>query len=122
MTCWEKSESWRNPNRIAQVVQNLIGNAFKFSESGTVVTVEVRSIEESVEIAVRDQGLGIKESELPNVFGAFEPTSTRATAGERGAGLGLAICEKIVDAHGGRISVTSVEGEGTRFAFTLPVG
>jgi two-component system sensor histidine kinase/response regulator len=105
--------------RIRQVLNNLLGNAVKFSNPGTTVRLEVRRIEGGVEFAVRDEGQGIKADELPLLFGAFQRTSTKPTGGEHSSGLGLCICKKIVEAHGGRISVESEIGKGSRFAFTL---
>lgn len=76
---------------------------------------------ERVVTRVSDRGPGISSEELPQVFKAFTKTSVKPVGGEKGAGLGLAIAKKIVEAHGGEIAVTSVRGEGTTFLFTLPV-
>jgi len=105
--------------RVSQVLNNLLGNAVKFSNPGTTVTLEVRRVDGCVEFAVRDEGQGIKADELPSLFRAFQRTSTRPTGGEGSSGLGLCICKKIVEAHGGRIGVESELGKGSRFAFTL---
>jgi signal transduction histidine kinase len=106
-------------DRVRQVLNNLLGNAFKFSHPGTAVTLEVRRVERGIEFAVRDEGQGIKADEVPLLFGAFQRTSTKPTGGEESSGLGLSICKKIVEAHGGWISVESEIGKGSRFAFTL---
>jgi signal transduction histidine kinase len=72
---------------------------------------------------VQDTGQGIAPEDLPKLFGRFEQSaSAKATKGERGTGLGLAIAKKLVELHGGRITVQSVQGKGSRFAFTIPVG
>jgi signal transduction histidine kinase len=110
-----------DPGRIQQVMNNLIGNAFKFSHSGTTVTVQVRQNHDRVEIAVIDQGQGIKPGEVGNVFSEFTRASTRATAGERGTGLGLSICKRLVELHGGHIGAESETGRGSRFYFQLPL-
>lgn len=107
-------------NRIAQVVDNLISNAIKFSQPDTTVTVCVRTSDEGAEVAVADQGQGIPEEERDQLFKPFARTTVRATAGEKSTGLGLAICKKIVDAHGGRIWVDSEVGKGSTFCFRLP--
>jgi signal transduction histidine kinase len=107
-------------DRILQVLDNLVSNAIKFSDSGTRVDVVVESTDESVVVSVRDRGQGIPEAEQERLFRPFSRTSVKATAGEESTGLGLAICRKIVEAHGGRISVQSEPGKGSVFAFSLP--
>jgi signal transduction histidine kinase len=109
-----------DPQRIEQVLNNLIGNAFKFSHSGTVVRLSVRRIDGGVEFAVSDQGLGIREDEQDRIFGEFEKMSNRPTANETSTGLGLSICKRIVELHHGYIGVESEHGVGSRFYFTLP--
>ncbi len=113
--------TWRfDPSRTAQVLDNLVSNAFKFSFPGTEVRLSARVVDDALEFSVADQGQGIPEAELGQVFGEFCQTSTRSTAGERGAGLGLAICRRIVELHGGDLSVTSEVGTGSCFSFRLP--
>jgi signal transduction histidine kinase len=112
-------EVFFDEERVRQVLNNLLGNAVKFSNPGTTVTLEVRRVEGGMEFAVRDEGQGIKEDELPLLFGAFQRTSTKPTGGEGSSGLGLCICKKIVEAHGGWIGVESEIGKGSRFVFTL---
>jgi signal transduction histidine kinase len=106
--------------RIEQVLDNLIMNAVKFSPLHSVITVSVSREAERVVTRVTDRGAGIAADELPQVFTAFKKTSVTPVGGEKGAGLGLAIAKKIVEAHGGEIGVTSVRGAGTTFSFTLP--
>jgi len=110
-----------DPERISQVLNNLIGNAFKFSYSETTVMVQVRLHRAGVEFAVIDQGQGIRPEEIAAIFGAFQKTSTKSTAGEQSTGLGLAISKRIVELHGSQIEVTSEYGRGSRFSFTLPL-
>ena len=110
-----------DPDRIEQVLNNLIGNAVKFSVSGTTVRLEVQCREREIEFTVSDEGLGINRQEISGLFGEFQQTSTKATAGEHGSGLGLAICKRLVALHGGTIDVESETGKGSRFSFTLPV-
>jgi signal transduction histidine kinase len=102
------------------VLNNLLGNAFKFSRSGTTVTLAVTTAGDELEFSVADEGLGIPEKELATVFGDFTKTTTRATSGEHGSGLGLAICRRIVSLHGGEIHVESEVNVGSRFYFRLP--
>jgi len=111
-----------DPDRIQQVMNNLLSNAFKFSHGGTTVTIRVaKSQPDAIEVSVIDQGQGIKADELNKVFRAFQRTSTQATAGEHSTGLGLAICKRIIELSGGRIGVESVYGTGSRFYFFLPL-
>lgn len=104
--------------RIDQVFANLISNAFKFTPEGGAVELGARCHEDEIRFSVRDTGYGIDEERLPRLFERFWQADDQA---DRGAGLGLAICKGIVDAHGGRIWAESVSGEGSTFSFTLPV-
>ena len=110
-----------DPERINQVLTNLITNAIKFSYPGTVILVKARREDDSVHISVQDQGQGIPEDEISKIFQDFGRTSVRPTAGEKSTGLGLAICKRMVEAHGGSIWVKSKAGEGSIFTFSLPV-
>ncbi|MDP8980729.1 MAG: HAMP domain-containing histidine kinase [Acidobacteriota bacterium] len=106
--------------KIAQVLNNLISNAVKFSLPGSAVEVRAAAADGGVRIEVRDEGPGIPEGERGKLFEPFVRTSVRSTAGERSTGLGLAIVRKIVEGHGGRIWVESQVGVGSVFIFTLP--
>jgi signal transduction histidine kinase len=110
-----------DPQRIEQVLTNLISNAFKFSESGTTVTVGAAVLEAGdLLIEVRDQGQGIQPSELEEIFAPFQKGSSRPTRDEPSSGLGLSICKRIVELHSGRIAAESTPGVGSRFYFVLP--
>jgi signal transduction histidine kinase len=106
--------------KIAQVLNNLITNAVKFSEPGTQVTVRAVAESGGILISVRDQGPGIPETERDKLFRPFGKTSVRSTGGESSTGLGLAIVRKIVEGHGGRIWLESEVGKGSAFFFTIP--
>ena len=110
-----------DPERISQVLNNLVSNAIKFSHSDTTVTLGAEKKENEVEVFVSDQGQGIPEDELHSLFFDFTRTSVRPTAGEKSTGLGLAIVKRLVEAHGGKVGVKSKVGEGSTFFFTLPV-
>jgi signal transduction histidine kinase len=110
-----------DPQRIEQVLNNLIGNAFKFSHSGTTVTVRVRRVKDAIQFSVIDEGQGIRADEIDKVFGEFQRVSTQPTAAEHSTGLGLSICKRIVGLHDGQIGVESEVGVGSRFTFTLPL-
>ena len=109
-----------DPGKIEQVLNNLISNAIKFSAPGTAVTVQASRVNDSVVVSVRDHGQGIPAEELDKLFKPFGKTTVRSTAGEKSTGLGLAICRKIVEGHGGRIWAESEVGKGSTFSFSLP--
>ena len=104
--------------RLLQVLSNLIGNALKFSDRGTVSLLAWQEAGE-VRACVADQGKGIAPDELPRVFERYFQGPHGPTA--LGAGLGLSIARGIVEAHGGRIWVESREGQGSRFRVELPL-
>jgi two-component system phosphate regulon sensor histidine kinase PhoR len=109
-----------DPQRIGQVVSNLVGNALKFTSRGGSVTVALRPIPNGAQIEVRDTGVGIDPSEMPRIFERFYRGSLANEARGSGSGLGLAIVKSIVDLHAGRITVESRLGAGTTFVVTLP--
>jgi signal transduction histidine kinase len=110
------------PARLTQALLNLVGNAIKYTPAAGRVVVSVRTDTEPGAVVVRitDTGIGIPTASLPYVFDKFYRVKSAATQGIPGTGLGLAITRSIVEAHGGRIWVDSVEGRGTTFAFSLP--
>ena len=114
-----------DPDRIAQVLHNLLVNAFRHTPSGGSVTVQASATGDAVEIAVADTGEGIAQEDLPHIFDRFwRADRSRARDGRRsgGAGLGLSIAKSLVEAHGGRIWAESTSGgEGATFRFTLPL-
>jgi signal transduction histidine kinase len=110
-----------DPQRISQVLSNLLDNALRHSPEGGTVTIRASREEDTVRVDVEDQGPGLKPNELSQVFERFyrgDKARSRATGG---AGLGLAIVKQLVEAHGGRVWVESTEGHGATFSFTLPV-
>ncbi len=115
------SDSFFDADRMRQVVDNLLTNAIKFSVSGTTVHLACRQTERAVEIAVSDQGPGIPSEDIDKLFGTFQTLGNQPTGGEKSTGLGLAIVKKIIDAHGGEITVDSEVGRGTTFAVHIPL-
>ncbi len=109
-----------DPQRIGQVMTNLVGNAIKFTDPGGSVTVQVAPAVDGARIEVRDTGVGIEPAELPRIFERFYRGSLANEARGSGSGLGLAIVKSIVDMHGGTVEVTSALGAGTTFVVTLP--
>jgi len=108
-------------DKVEQVLSNLVSNALKFSAPGTAVTVLVSRVDGNVVVSVRDQGQGIPTEEFDELFKPFGRTSVHGTAGEKSTGLGLAICRRIIEGHGGRIWAESEFGKGSVFSFSLPV-
>lgn len=109
-----------DPERINEVLGNLLSNAFKFTPSGGRVDLEVERDEDGVTMRVRDTGAGIPATEVAYVFEKFYQADNQTT-GIKGTGLGLAIAKGIVTAHGGTIGVESTVGVGTTFTLHLPV-
>jgi signal transduction histidine kinase len=108
-------------NKINQVLNNLISNAIKYSESNTKIIIKAYRIDGHFKVDVIDQGKGIQKNELDNLFKAYKTTSTVGTAGEKSTGLGLLIVKKIVEAHGGKTGVVSELNSGSIFSFVLPL-
>lgn len=113
-----------DPYRLQQVLSNLLGNAMKFTSAGGRVVLSARlTSQERVEtgsavyFAVSDTGPGILPEELPHIFDWFWRSPRR---GRRGAGLGLGIAKRLIEAHGGQLTVVSVPGQGTTFWFSVP--
>lgn len=106
--------------KINQVLNNLIENAIKFSNTGTEINVRVIDSNGFITTEVIDQGAGIKDEEIVKLFKEFSTTSTKSTGQESSSGLGLAICKKIIETHGGTISVRSEAEKGSIFFFTIP--
>jgi len=104
-----------DPDRLSEIVINLVSNALRAVEGGGTVTVAASRTDVDFILEVRDTGIGIKEEEQPLIFERFYKTSTG------GLGLGLAIVRELVDAHGGSIGVQSAYGAGTLFTVRLPL-
>jgi len=110
---------WADPDQLAQVFQNLVGNALKFHDLAPPrVHVSAEREKDGWRFSVRDDGIGIDPAHAERIFVIFERLHTRAEY--PGTGLGLAISKKIVERHGGRIGVNSAPGQGSTFYFTLP--
>jgi len=109
-----------DPDRVSEVLGNLLSNAFKFTERGGMVELLAGSTEDAVQFIVRDTGVGIPPLQLQHVFEKFYQADNQGAASAPGTGLGLAIAKEIVEAHRGQISCDSVLGEGTTFTLLLP--
>jgi signal transduction histidine kinase len=109
-----------DPQRVGQIVTNLVGNAIKFTPRGGSVTVGLAAHRDGARIDVSDTGVGIDASELPRIFDRFYRGSRANEARGSGSGLGLAIVRSIVDMHRGTVTVDSRLGSGSRFSVYLP--
>jgi signal transduction histidine kinase len=107
-------------DRVGEVLDNLLSNAFKFTTSGGTVELRTERVADGVRFAVRDTGVGIPAAQIPKLFQKFYQADNQKGASAKGTGLGLAISKEIVEAHGGTISCTSTPGVGTEFTVTLP--
>ncbi len=107
--------------RLRQVIDNLLGNAIKYSPDGGRITVGGLADTTEVTLFVRDEGIGIKESDQERVFDRFYRVEDKLSRRTQGTGLGLYLAKAVIEAHGGRIWVASEPGHGSTFAFSLPV-
>ncbi len=110
-----------DPQRIGQVLSNLLGNALRYSPAGGTITVRARRMEEVVRVDVIDQGPGLAPDELSLVFERFYRGDKARSRTTGGVGLGLAIVKQLVEAHGGRVWAEGGTGEGATLSFTLPL-
>jgi signal transduction histidine kinase/ligand-binding sensor domain-containing protein/DNA-binding response OmpR family regulator len=118
-----------DPTRLRQVLVNLVGNAFKFTNRGSVALRVERRPEDQLDgagpnmirFSVHDTGIGIASEALPRLFQKFEQADSTTTRRYGGTGLGLAICRQLVELMGGWIGVESIEGEGSVFTFVVPL-
>ncbi|HEY7599387.1 MAG TPA: HAMP domain-containing sensor histidine kinase [Candidatus Limnocylindrales bacterium] len=109
-----------DPQRLGQVLSNLIGNALKFTPAGGRVEVSLRATDAGAEIVVADNGVGIEAAELPHVFERFFRGAQHSEERASGSGLGLSIVRSIVEMHNGRVAISSTPGQGTRVTVELP--
>ncbi|MGD2183749.1 response regulator [Lusitaniella coriacea] len=113
-------------NRLQQILYNLIGNAIKFTETGSVeVSAEIVDNPQNptpfLAITIADTGIGIPEERFDRIFESFEQADGSTAREYGGTGLGLAVTQQLVQLHGGDIQLTSIVGEGSQFTFTLPI-
>jgi signal transduction histidine kinase len=111
---------WGDPERLKEVLANLVSNAVKYSPDGGTVWVGGRADQAGATIYVADQGIGIPPEEQNRIFERFHRVETGLHRRTEGAGLGLYLVKAIVEAHGGRVWVESAPGRGSIFMFTLP--
>ncbi|MGD9189052.1 MAG: ATP-binding protein, partial [Desulfobacteraceae bacterium] len=120
-SCPDELQAKFDPSLLEQAVVNLLDNAIKYSDSGSMVSLEAVRYDGSVRISIKDQGIGIAKKHLPRLFERFYRVDKARSRKLGGTGLGLAIVKHIAQAHGGRITVESKLGEGSTFTLELPV-
>jgi len=132
-----------DPNRFQQILTNILSNSLKFTDNGSItLTVTLKQNVKAVipeydnfaedipddlatgilNVSVEDTGIGIAKESLPTIFDPFIQVTRESNNNEKGSGLGLSICKKMVELMGGKISVSSKVGKGSKFSFTLPCG
>lgn len=111
---------YADENRLQQILQNLVANAIKFTEAGSI-TLDAMEVEGMIVISVTDTGIGIEESKQQIIFNEFEQADGSISREFGGTGLGLSITKYLVELHGGNIGVVSAKGKGSTFSFTIPV-
>lgn len=107
---------------IVQVIINLVDNAIKYTPVGSVIEIHTDQKEQWVTVSVSDNGPGIPDEQKPRIFDMFYSGANKVVDSRRSLGLGLSLCKSIVTAHGGTISVSDNQPNGTAFKFTLPAG
>jgi len=110
-----------DPEKIERVILNLISNAIKFTNKDGSIFVNLIDKGDTVEIDVKDTGIGIEEKYLNNIFGRFEQVDKSLSRNVEGSGIGLSLVKSIIEMHDGKISVESKVGEGSIFKIELPV-
>jgi signal transduction histidine kinase len=111
-----------DPDRLEQVLINLLSNALKFTPPGGQIEIGAALRDSDLAIWIKDTGVGIAAVEIGEIFEKYKQSSSAKSSEMQGTGLGLLICKMIVEAHGGKIWVESEEDKGTKFTFTIPAG
>ncbi|MEW5821952.1 MAG: ATP-binding protein [Cyanobacteriota bacterium] len=109
-----------DPDKITQVIENLVNNSIKFSKENTTITLNIEKEEDKLLISIIDNGEGIDQKDLTMIFEPFE-TATQLISGTKSTGLGLAIVKKIIELHKGTIEVSSIKHKGSVFKIRLPL-
>lgn len=109
-----------DPDKLTQVLDNIISNALKYSPKGGKVTFKIKEEEDQITVSVADQGMGVPKGNVDKIFNRFYRVDKARTRKLGGTGLGLAIAKEMVEAHGGKIWARSIENKGTTVFFTLP--
>ncbi|MDX1663848.1 MAG: GAF domain-containing protein [Candidatus Promineifilaceae bacterium] len=110
-----------DPDQVTRILTNLVDNAMNYTPAGGQVTLRARALGEMIQISVRDTGIGISEEDQKQIFERFYRVEDDRTKDIPGTGLGLSIVRSLVEMHGGELTLSSTPGEGSTFAFTLPL-
>jgi signal transduction histidine kinase len=110
-----------DPQRLLQILSNLVSNACRYTPAGGRITLSAHSLDDRVELAIQDTGIGIHKDELERIFDRFYRSSDPLVQEQSGTGLGLAITKSLVELHGSQLWVDSAAGGGSTFGFSLPV-
>lgn len=121
LTCPQNSLIEADRIKIKQVFYNLLSNAIKFTPEGGKVKTQLKVTPSNLKVKVTDNGIGISEEDQMKLFAPFTQIDTSKSRRYGGTGLGLALTQRLIELHGGEISVTSNEGQGSTFSFTIPV-
>ena len=108
-------------SKISIVLSNLVKNAITFTDVGGHIFIKSEPLNDYIQVSVRDDGLGIPTKDQPRIFERFYQVESHLTRRHGGMGLGLSVAKAMIEMHGGRIWVESVEGKGTNFIFILPL-
>jgi signal transduction histidine kinase len=108
-------------DKFKQIMYNLLSNAYKYSEENDTVSVRLKQEDDWIKIEIEDNGIGIDEKDLPYIFERFYRGDVSRSRETGGAGIGLTITKSLVEVHGGKIEVESIEGKGSIFRIKLPV-
>ncbi len=119
--CAEELKVWADPDRLQQILNNLVGNALRYTGDGGSISIQAYEQEEWLVFMVTDTGVGINQEDLPYIFERFYHDN-KSLQGHSGSGLGLSITKNLVEMHGGTIRVESQPEQGTSFIFQLPQG
>lgn len=113
---------WVDADKLEKILFNLLSNAFKYTESGKQIEIYMEKDEKHLHIEVKDEGIGIPLNKQKDIFTRFASLNNSSILGVPSTGIGLSIVKELVELHGGNISLTSKEGEGSCFRITLPLG
>jgi signal transduction histidine kinase len=116
----EGIDIYLDPDKIKEVLINLISNSLKFTPKGGWVKVICNKLDEEVQFSVQDSGIGVAKEDMPKLFDKFTQFGRKAGPGDKGTGLGLAIVKRLVEMHNGRIDVESEPNKGATFTISLP--
>ncbi|MEK6552388.1 MAG: tetratricopeptide repeat-containing sensor histidine kinase [Bacteroidota bacterium] len=118
--CGDNEEVYADEEMLKTVIRNLVSNGIKFTHKGGVVSVLLKNINGTKAVTVDDNGVGLTEKSIENLFKIGSVSSSEGTKGERGTGLGLILCKEFIERNGGTIWVKSEIGKGSKFIFTIP--